>query len=114
MKNNYVIKIIFVFSLLVSIVSCGTKNEAAASNFDSLCIIYKEIATKKTNLDNKVGELAERVNEKMPDFYKNYFLHVQQMDANKRYAFIKHLAEKAKGSAWDCAIMKSFYENNFK
>jgi len=105
---------IFVLSIFVFAVSCNAKNSESADDFDKLCGIYNEIVPQKIDIDIKMGKLAERVNEDMPDFFKNYFSHVQRMDANKRYNYIKQSAEKAKGGKWECDVMKSFYDNNFK
>lgn len=58
-------------------------------------------------------KLTEKVEKELPDFMDPYFNYIESINSDKRYPFIKKLAEEKTLNPWDCTVMKDYYATEF-
>jgi len=111
---NIISRVMFIFLIGFLLISCESPiTSKATSSYDKLCLIYQEVVTRSIDLSTKEGTLVQRVQSELPDFFNKNFVHIFKADADQRYGFIKKLAEEELKREWTCAVMKSYYDNEF-
>lgn len=116
MKNiTNVIRITILLILALALTGCdGTANAQGATDYGKLCQIYADIVQQPIDLSMKEMKIIERVQKEFPDFFAKDFVHISKADPDRRYQFIKEVAEEEIKKAWDCDVMRSYYANLFK
>lgn len=104
---------ILLLSFLLFSVSCKSSTQTEVTDYNKLCKIYEEIVPQSIDLSTKEMKIVERVQKELPTFFNANFVHIETADANKRYQFIKQLAEEETKKKWDCEVMRSYYANEF-
>jgi len=102
---------ILLLGFLFFSVSC--KSSPQATDYDKLCKIYEDIVPQPIDLSTKEMKIVERVQAELPNFFNTNFVHIEKARADKRYPFIKQLAEEETKKKWDCEVMRSYYANEF-
>jgi hypothetical protein len=96
-------------------ISCNdSPTSQSATDYDKLCQIYKDVAHEPIDLRMKEVKILERVQKELPDFFNANFVHITKAKPDKRYQFIKQLAEQETKKSWNCETIKSYYANEFK
>ncbi|HEY9052683.1 MAG TPA: hypothetical protein VIQ03_14120 [Gammaproteobacteria bacterium] len=110
----------YFFTLLITIYAtfatseAYTENNTSAIDYNKLCHIYEEIIIQKIDLGSKEMEITNAVQNNFPAFFNSTYSQILWADPDKRYSFIKQLAEGHYKKPWSCDKMKSYYENEFK
>ncbi|MGH1486743.1 MAG: hypothetical protein ACRBCI_11025 [Cellvibrionaceae bacterium] len=110
-KTTYFI-VLFCFLLLS--ISCEKGNlYLEESKFNTLCNIYKNIASKNISVNEKETAIYNTVKAELPDFFKDYFDHISNTDRNRKYSFTQEIASARTNNElnWECGAMKEYYEN---
>lgn len=115
MKNTRLTgRLLFVFAVSLFAISCGKSSTGQAiSDYDKLCKINEDIAPKSLSPAVKGMDIAERIENDLPEFYKRDYEHIILLDRKDTYRTIKKIAERETKKQRDCEVMREYYSGKY-
>jgi hypothetical protein len=95
---------------------CGAEDSRMTVNdFNDLCEVCEEVARQSTGFALRESILVERIQNKWPEFFEQYFVRVAGIGRSGRYQAIERIVEHDLGenTDWSCDVMKCCYEGRF-
>lgn len=102
---------IIVMAVWVGCLACSSSLEGNEDHFKKLCDIYTDLGSQDLSINVKEGMLAQRIKDELPDFYKEYYIHIYSMDPDQRYPTFKKLAEFEGRKDWECDAIKQYIQS---
>lgn len=100
--------------LFISSVSYAESHNTLTNyDYQMLCSIYKDIGITKSDLPSKEMELAKRIQDNVPIFFNQSYIHIMNASADKRYSLIKQYAKQQSNVDWVCEAARTYYTNEF-
>ncbi len=106
LQLNRIIIIKLIFAVIFLLTSCDI---SATSDYDHLCNIYTGIVMQPVVDGQKEYLLAEEIENQLPGFFNNNYVHIVKAARVKRYTFIKQLAEAETEKNWECDLIRDYY-----
>ena len=114
MKFIFLNRLAFGFALIILVGACNNSISAQTqSDYDKLCVIYKETLKKDISPDMQAYEIATRAEKEVPDIFTD-FEHISSANAEDAYPLLKKSAERATQKPWECPVIKDYYDSAYQ
>jgi len=112
-KNWYFDRPLTILAFLILVVACNSSSSSQAqSDYDKLCVIFKETLHKNISSDMQEFEIVDRALKEVPNI-SNIIEKISNVSPKEAYPLYKKFAERATNKPWDCQVMKDFYAGKY-